>query len=162
MARSRGLGDVYKRQVKGFTPPYAPITSPCLKPNPGGDTGFVAFPPGQAPQHAVGGQLGYRVSGGQLAAIWLTTAGAPVQQRVLDDLVRKYGAPQQQVREPVVTAAGANFEAVRAIWAQGEIRVEFMGVTNRADVGELVIGTPAGVAAVRGNQAALSAGGRPL
>lgn len=147
--------------VKGFTPPYAPITSPCLKPNAGGDTGFVAFPPGQQPEHAVGGQLGYRLEGGRLAAIWLTTAGAPAQQRVFDDLVRKYGAPQHEKREAVVTAAGANFEAVRAIWAQAELRVEFMGVTNRADTGELVIGTPAGVAALRGSQAALTSN-RPM
>lgn len=136
--------------VRNFEPPYAPITSPCTKSR--GDGGFIAFPPGQQPQHMVGGQLGYRLIDGKLAVLFGTTAGAPVQRAVMADLEAKFGQASQRADETVTTSAGAVLPAVRAIWKTPTMRVEYLGVAGRADAGELVFGTEAGLAAFRDEQ----------
>lgn len=48
--------------------------------------------------------------------------------------------------------AGAVLGAVRAQWKLPASTIEFMGITGRADAGELVIGTPAGIERFREEQ----------
>lgn len=148
--------------MPNFTPPYATISAPCLKSDSSGRSGRIAFPASQPPQHAVGAHLGFRVdSSGRLAVMTLMTAGVPAQSDVMRDLVAKFGEPQHRVDEPITTVGGAALTSTRAFWVRQDLRIEFIGATNRADAGELVVGTPAGVDDYRKAQGAAIAG-RPM
>lgn len=132
--------------VPNFTPPYATIKSPCLKSGADGKSGLIAFPVSQPPQHAAGGHLGFRLDqAGRLVVLSLTTGGVPAQAAVLRDLLARFGEPQRRAEESLTTAGGAVVTSTRAFWAREDLRIEFIGATNRVDVGELVVGTPAGV-----------------
>lgn len=143
--------------VKNFEPPYAPITSACTMSR--GDGGMIAFPPAAPPRHMAGAQLGYRLIDGKLAVLFGTTAGAPVQDAVMADLLAKFGAPGSRADETVTTTAGAVLRSVRAQWALPASRIEYLGIAGRADAGELVIGTSAGIERFR-NEQRRAAGGR--
>jgi len=142
--------------VNDFVPPYAPVTSPCTMTR--GDGGVIAYPASAPPRHVAGTQLGYRLNDGKLDVLFATTSGAPVQDAVLTDLAAKFGAPQQRDDGTATTAAGAVLRAVRAQWTLPNARIEYLGVAGRADAGELVVGTPAGIARYREEQR--RAGGR--
>lgn len=132
--------------LPNYTPPYATVTAPCTKPS-SATTGTVAFPIGAGARHAVGGDLGYGLGDGALQVLVVPTAGASVQDDVLADLVSKYGAPTSRSSRQVGNAQGAVVQALRATWALDTLRVEFIGVAGRLDMGSVLIGTPAGVQA---------------
>lgn len=142
--------------VKNFEPPYAPISSTCTMSR--GDRGVIAFPASAPPRHLAGTQIGYRLVDGRLDLLFATTAGAPVQDAVLAELQAKFGVPSGRSDERVTTGAGAVLGAVRAQWKLPASTIEFMGITGRADAGELVVGTPGGIERYRDEQR--RAGGR--
>lgn len=142
--------------VKNFEPPYAPISTTCTMSR--GAGGSIAFPPSAPPRHMAGNQIGYRLVDGKLDVLFGTTAGAPVQDAVMADLQAKFGPPVHRVDETVTTTAGAALRSVRAHWALPSSRIEYLGIAGRADAGELVVGTPDGIARFREEQRRATAG----
>ncbi len=136
--------------VKNFEPPYAPVSSVCTMSK--GRAGFLAFPASAPPQHIMGTRLGFRLDGDKLDVLFGTTQGVAVQDSVVADLSARFGAPATRVDETVTTAAGAVLRAVRAHWKLPNARIEYLGVAGRADAGELVLGTPDGIARFREEQ----------
>jgi hypothetical protein len=131
--------------MKNYTPPYANVTAPCLKPT-GAATGSIAFPISAPARHVSGSDLGYGLAAdGSLAVIVVPTAGAPVQRAVYEDLVAKYGQPTTSSAGDVTSGSGARFQLLRASWMTDALRIEFTGADGRIDIGRVLIGTPSGV-----------------
>ncbi|MNY43557.1 hypothetical protein D3C86_1785280 [compost metagenome] len=95
----------------------------------------------------------------------VSTIGEPMQGKVLDDLTAKFGKPTSSLTVPFQNRMGASFQGIVANWDRGDaLQVEFLGLANRIDEGQIVFGTKAGLAerSRRMNEATKKFGGRPL
>lgn len=139
--------------VAGSTAIYKGSNAPCIqeifpKAAPGNFAtgGMIAFPPGQWPAQAAGGRIGVSIVAGNVAVLVVPTSGFNAQQRIYDDLVAKYGQPASRATIPMQNAIGARIEGIGATWHAGSVDVLFNGVIGKVDQGQLLIGTPAGIA----------------
>lgn len=143
-----------------------PNTGPCLRGVLGPETspadrGLIAFPPLIAPRYSQADVYFRRDGTSALILLQIETRGPSVQQALFDDLILKYGQPKSSSVEKLTNAVGGSFEAIVASWESDALRVEFVGM-NSLKAGQLVIGTPAAVAAKSAEAKRLTQRGRGL
>lgn len=129
------------------------------------DSGLtVVFPVGQTPYGSSWNQVGLVVLEGRVAALTISTTGATSQNQLFESLVAKYGPPNTKQSISLQNAYGAKVESIVAEWDKGEnLQVNFFGIIGRADSGQLLIGTRAGLAERQARiDRALKGGTRPL
>lgn len=107
----------------------------------------IHFPFEERPYHSAADYMTLLAFDGKLQLLILRTAGQLVQNEVLSDLSRKYGAPTQTVQSPTQDQHGVEIVSIVATWDFPEtLRVEYLGVFPGPDEGQIQIGTPAGFA----------------
>lgn len=83
--------------------------------------------------------------GGNLVGIHFITDGAAAQPAVMATLEQKYGKPELSKTHSVQNSLGAQFDAIDAKWHAGPVRVTYMGVLDRVDVGQVYVDLPEAV-----------------
>lgn len=79
---------------------------------------------------------------GQLIGVHFFTTGVASQDVVFNELVKKFGKPNEQHANESKNAMGATFQALHASWDSAELVVRFDGITDRLDRGEVTIDLP--------------------
>ena len=77
----------------------------------------------------------------KLVGVRFFTFGIHSQEQTLSQLKQKYGEPLSTTQRKVQTAAGATFEAISAQWRTETVSVNFEGVIDRIDLGEVTVDT---------------------
>lgn len=103
------------------------------------ETRQVWWPAGKIP---LGYAMWVDVRNGRLEAVEFATTGADDQATVMAQLINKFGAATSLTRERVQNALGAQFDRLLAIWESPQVYVEFHGMEDQIDQGNVRIETP--------------------
>ena len=79
---------------------------------------------------------------GKIEAVIIRTSGLEDQAEVLDMLTVKYGKPTSVDRVDLQNAHGASYQSVDAKWEFDDLRVSFLGLAGRTDLGGVIIKSP--------------------
>lgn len=106
----------------------------------------IYFPFKDRPAQSSSQTINASLVDGKLALIVVNTLGLVAQEKIMGDLVAKYGEPVEKTMVPLANLRGARFDAISAKWKLPEIDVEFYGVIGPVDAGQIWIGTAEGFA----------------
>ena len=124
---------------------YAVMTrQTCFQNRSGGKHTSIQFPLSQRPRIMAGDTIKCILIAGKLEGIEFKTLGAPDSDRVLTELVNKYGKPSALDRTVVKNRMGAQFDNVDASWNLPNLRVSFLGVIDKIDSGIVTVQTSKG------------------
>jgi hypothetical protein len=109
----------------------------------------LKWPRGQGPEYSQGDSLYVMLVDGRVEAIRMGTFGQISQQLVYSALIAKFGQPAKSTVEQVQNGYGAKFDAIRALWLDGEVTISFDGVYSNLEHGLVSIESPTGKAAMK-------------
>lgn len=81
---------------------------------------------------------------GLVESVNVTTNGYESQAAILSALEDRFGKPEVSSSDPVQTAMGASFEALRASWTVGDVGIQFHGILGRINQGNVRASTRKG------------------
>lgn len=84
------------------------------------------------------------VISGRVEGLRVTTDGFVHQERLLEQLVQKFGEPRSQEDREVTAGSGGRFDAVRATWRTPNLHVLYSGMAGRIDEGIISVFTDVG------------------
>jgi len=133
----RSIGGKKYHEVKSDFTCFWPVETKAGDPAP---SRTVVISNSNAPRYMKGLFKAY-IQDEKLVGVRFFTFGVHSQEQTLSQLIQKYGEPLSATKRRVQTAAGATFEAVSAQWRTETVAVNFEGVIDRIDLGEVTVDT---------------------
>lgn len=81
------------------------------------------------------GDVSALVLNGRVEAVTVRTDGFAHQEQIFDQLQVKFGKPDSVRRSPVISAVGAKFDSIEAVWILPTGRAEFVGISSQVTRG---------------------------